>query len=230
MTGHQPRLFDVGTYKQRIATMERPGRWSMHATAARAALVYTIKPSFGSFIAYIEAIWSKDQLTNDTNTQIATALGVDERTVKRHLAQALQLHLIETRRVRINGRQRRVLAPGKRLLECAEIAPPERRTRGTGSVTPRGQDRSPEGDRIGHPKGTGSVTHQKGVEPEKGREPAPPPGAHPLGTCKTCGHPTEIGPRGTHWETCWPCKTGQPRAAEEDDSTLLQRIYGPAIQ
>ena len=64
----------------------------------------------------------------------------------------------------------------------------------------------------------------------EGERDPPPPGAHPLGTCKTCGHPTEIGPRGTHWETCWPCKSGQPRATPEDDLTLLQRIHGPALQ
>ena len=143
MSAVQQRLFDVGGYRRRVARMERPGRWSKHATAARAAIVYQLKPSFGSFVAYIEAIMSKDQLTDDTNKQLADALACEERTVQRHLAEARRLGIFEARTVRRLGRQRRLLVPGPRLLEAAEAAPPEQRPRVTDPVTPTRQILSP---------------------------------------------------------------------------------------
>jgi len=229
MSAVQQRLFDVGGYRQRVQRMERPGRWSKHATAARAAIVYQLKPSFGSFVAYIEAILSKDQFTDDTNEQLTDALACEERTVQRHLAEARRLGIFETRTVRRNGRQRRLLVPGPRLLEAAEAAPPEQRLGVTDPVTPTRQILSPKGDGSCHPGVTDPVTPQRGVEQEKGRS-AEPPQSSPPTDCRRCGtqlDPTDVDNDGRQWPICRDCNFGEPQ--DPDEETLMTAAWGPPI-
>ena len=216
MSAVQQRLFDTGDYRQRVARMERPGRWSMHATAARAARVYILKPSFGSFVAYIEAILSKDQHTNDTNQQIADALACDVRTVRRHLSEARSLRIFETRTVRVDGRNRRLISPGSELLGAARLAPPERRSGRTGSVLPTGQDPSPIEDRIRPPNRTGSVPLQRDEEHKRERDALPPPN-HTPGECRRCSQPTDVDDDGRPWPYCRDCAFGEPTELIDPD-------------
>lgn len=226
MTAIQQRLFDASGYRQAVARMTRPGRWSMHATAARAALVYVLSPSFGSFAGYIAAIWSRDQMTNDTTDQIAEALQCEPRTVKRHLATGTALGLWETRSVRIAGRQRRVLVPGPRFCECDELAPPERRVGVTDPVTPTVTDPGGLGDRSSHPEVTDPVTLHRGREPKRERE-APSPRSHTPGECKTCGAPTDSDDDGRPWPYCRDCTFGE--ASERPDDEIMDAVWGPAL-
>ena len=210
---HSTTIRDLADLLGPLAAQHTNRDGTIRAELALLARMWPRNPVRAQIISYVVHTMGGRGWTDICAAQLGRELGRNPSTVRSHLADAYAQGVLAQRQYRERRHTvRRVITRGIVLTAQRDFV----QSRVDDFVQSRVDE--PVQSRVDTPISASQ------------EEDAPPPGSHPLGTCKTCGDPTEIGPRGTHWETCWPCHTGQPQAVEEDDSTLLQRIYGPALQ